>query len=81
MQHYVITLIVQAGEYQKLITHLITARTIWKAEKAAIENEAHDDLEWTSASSAYDLNGEFHYSIQATKICSSEDFQVLKKYL
>lgn len=83
LKFYVVVLKVQIGMYQKLVPHLVRARTFEEAHHAAILGEAHsdpEDLEWADGG-AYDLNGELHYKVYRSTEVPQRDWETLTAYL
>jgi hypothetical protein len=83
MKHYLVKLDIQAGEFEKQAIHLVQAENRDAAVMQAMEDEAHDDLEYNDICEFWeDGCGEFAY--RASNVYLIEDvgeLAVLKKYL
>ncbi|MGE4843326.1 MULTISPECIES: hypothetical protein [Buttiauxella] len=80
MHHFMVVLKIQAGEYIKSTQSLIAADDEASAVRIAIEGEAHGDLDWDD-NGAYDLGGEFHYSMKRVKRVLPEHLDILHAYI
>lgn len=77
---YLVKLKLTIGEIEKKSLHLVEANDETAAEKAAIEREAHSDLDW-DGEGAYDMDGEMHYRALWVKSVDPVDVATLKRYL
>lgn len=80
MANYLIKLKLTIGEYEKTSKHLVEAPDMAAAEKQAIENEAHGDLDWDDCG-AYDMGGEMYYGVLSGTLVADEDVAALRRYL
>lgn len=80
MRHYLVTVEINAGEYEKHSTYLIRASSFDLASNYAIFCEAHmpEELDW-SEDRVVDMHGEFAYRSNVQKV-SLEDAVVWEKY-
>ena len=84
--HYVVSLLVRSGEYEKHMTKLVKASNEKLAGRRAIEGEMHHGFkrggEWDDPDkqSAYDGWQHWYYRVKETRPVSDEDLETLKKY-
>jgi hypothetical protein len=81
MKTFLVSLKIQAGEYEKSSSCLVSANTEALAVDYAIYLEAHDPdtLDWDD-NGASDLGWEFYYTGSGTKEVPAEEAQILAKY-
>ena len=79
MSKFVVKLIIRSGVAEKISTSLVNADNEVSAGEIAIENEAHDTLDWGDGG-AYDLGGDYFYCVYDVKPISTADYNVIKKY-
>lgn len=82
MKTFLVKLDIRAGEYEKTSICLVEAETAERAGDYAIHGEAHDpeSLDW-SCGGAYDLGGEFHYSVSSTTELNAVEAKVFLDHL
>lgn len=85
MNTYVVTLSIQAGEYEKSNIVLVKAITEEEARKEALLSECHgslddDNLEWSDRG-IYDLHGQFHYSVNNCVLVSCNHVAIVSQYI
>lgn len=79
---FVVQLTIIDGSYEKNTTHIIQGADEIEAQKKAIENEAHGELEWLSEffNHAND-NDEFIYEVYKCVAIDQQTFNILNKYI
>ncbi|CAL9976763.1 hypothetical protein VPHK449_0019 [Vibrio phage K449] len=82
MKTFLVTLTIQAGEYEKSAITLVEAETKELAVDFAIHGEAHspESLDW-DANGAYDLGGEFYYSVRSAAELNAAETEVFNNHL
>jgi hypothetical protein len=83
--HYLVTLDIRSGEYEKLSRKLICADDEIAAGRAAIESEMHHDVgegaEWEDDCNLTDAHGEFHYRVKSVVPVLAPHVWVLQTYM
>lgn len=81
LKPYFVKLSIQAGEYEKLSSHLVKAENEREAELQAVINEAHNKLIEENRS-FYEEDYSFAYRAwYVLEVQSDEEYKVLEKYL
>lgn len=82
MKTFLVKLDIRAGEYEKTAMTLIEAENAVLAGDYAIHGEAHgpEVLDWDDRG-AYDLGGEFHYSVSSTHELNAVESEVFRDHL
>jgi len=81
MKHYVVTLRLYLGSYEKHVRHLISAEDTDKAHKAALLGESHnDEADYNSEGEWWD-GWDMAYRVVNCEEVTPEEFTVLNKYL
>lgn len=81
-QHYLVELKIQCGEFEKHTHKVVWADDPDSAGDYAIYCESHDSrrLDWADGG-AYDLGGEFHYSVRHTHPLLEYDADLIGRFL
>ena len=85
MKTFIITLNLQAGEYEKTSITLVKGINEQEAMQEALLAECHcteDDggLDWADGG-VYDLHGEFHYSVRNCTLVNQDHVAILSQYI
>lgn len=78
---YVVNLNLMQDGFEKTALHLVRATTETLAKKAALENEAHGDLDWQNEDRCEDEATGGIYEVYSVKEVSENDFKVLTQHL
>lgn len=82
MKNYVITLRMLMGEIEKYVTKCVVGESEEEAYRNALEGECHDEPEFDSDSSCYDMGGQLYYRVYTCHcIECPKEWETLKKYL
>lgn len=88
MNTYLVRINIQTGEYQKIVTTLVDAKTQQEAGKLALENECHADIGEPDSAGTFwheggivDLSWEFYYTLKNIKQIQPEYVEVFREYL
>ncbi len=84
MKNYLVTLIMEIGEYEKTSFIIVEAEDEDKAGSYAIYAETHhtDTMEWDEdCNGAYDDFGGMYYAVESFKFIKEEELKVMKKYI
>ncbi len=85
MKHYLITIKIRNGDYEKTSRKLIIAASAKQARKKALTGEMHHDFrngsKWIDPNTLEDGFGEWIYSVTDTKRVSPYHAPILEKYL
>ncbi|ASV43971.1 hypothetical protein [Pseudoalteromonas phage KB12-38] len=81
MKHYVVTLRLYLGSYEKHVRHLVSAEDTDKAHEAALSGESHnDDAGYNSEGEWWDGWDMFYRVVDCEEV-TPEEFTILNKYL
>lgn len=86
MKHFLVTLQIQCGDYQKHATTLQAAHSEDQAMKSALIGQCHGDIEegsaiWDDEFTIEDVGGEFFYTVDSCEEVEPLHVHILKKYM